>query len=87
MALSADLRERLHRQLEQLSDDQAQALLHYTELLLAHPLAVLKPVVDYDPDHDPAIGLFAGSPDLSEQVKTILQDEIQRESGWTQKKS
>jgi hypothetical protein len=38
-------------------------------------------------EEDPLIGLFSGSPDLSTQAKTILQQDITPESGFTWKQS
>jgi len=34
---------------------------------------------------DPIIGLYSGSPDLSERSEDILETEIQPQSGWTWK--
>jgi len=34
---------------------------------------------------DPTIGLYSGSPDLSERSEDILETEIQPQSGWTWK--
>ena len=38
-----------------------------------------------DRQTDPLIGLFSGSPDLSIQSETILEQEITPQSGWTWK--
>ncbi|MBW4695134.1 MAG: hypothetical protein KME27_25570 [Lyngbya sp. HA4199-MV5] len=39
------------------------------------------------PQPDPLIGLFSGSPQLSEQSEAILQSEITANTGWTWKQS
>jgi len=36
-------------------------------------------------EDDPIIGLYSGSPDLSERSEDILETEIQPQSGWTWK--
>jgi hypothetical protein len=36
-------------------------------------------------EHDPLIGLFAGSPDLATKSEGILQQGITEQSGWTWK--
>lgn len=38
-----------------------------------------------DRQTDSLIGLFSGSPDLSTQAETILEQEITPQSGWTWK--
>jgi hypothetical protein len=38
-----------------------------------------------DRQTDPLIGLFSGSPELSTQSETILEQEITPQSGWTWK--
>jgi hypothetical protein len=36
-------------------------------------------------EDDPIVGIYAGSPNLSEQSEDILEADIQTESGWTWK--
>lgn len=36
-----------------------------------------------DVDDDPIVGLYAGSPDLSNNAENILAAEVQPQSGWT----
>jgi hypothetical protein len=38
-----------------------------------------------NPEPDPLIGLFAGSPDLATKSEEILQQDITEQSGWTWK--
>jgi hypothetical protein len=38
-----------------------------------------------DPNTDPLIGLFAGSPDLAANAEAILEREINPTSGWSWK--
>lgn len=74
------VREQLIERLDQLSDEQLDALLNYTDTLLSHSAPSA-----YDPENDPIIGLFSGSPDLSRRSKEILRTELSTKSGWTQK--
>jgi hypothetical protein len=75
------VREQLHRTIETLSDDQAEAVLAYAEALMSDSLPP-----DYDEANDPSIGFIWGPTDLANRAKDILRDEITATSGWTQKK-
>ena len=42
---------------------------------------------EYDEALDPAIALLYGPTDLGEKHESILRDEIEPDSGWTQKET
>jgi hypothetical protein len=88
-----DLREQLKAKVDELSDDEAAAVLRYIQSMtpadIAHYIEVMNShelPEDYDFENDPSVGMLSGPTDLSENVKQILRDEITARSGWTQKK-
>lgn len=75
------IRERLISRILELTDEQAEDVLRYTNDIQPAELPA-----DYDEDHDPSIGILTGPTDLASRAKQILRDEITPHSGWTQKK-
>ena len=53
------------------ANKQKSTLQHYTEVIESLTLPD-----DYDPDNDPSIGFFSGSPDLATRSKEILRREF-----------
>lgn len=66
-----DVREKLIKRLDKLTDEQVAELLRYVEVMQSLTLPE-----DYDPDHDPAIGFFSGPPALGMRTKEILRAEF-----------
>lgn len=64
-------RERLIRRLFDMTDDQIITLEAYADALGSDQLPS-----DYDPEHDPLVGLLSGPPDLSTRAKQILREEF-----------
>jgi len=75
------VRQQIDAKLDQLSDEELTAILHYIEAMQSTELPA-----DYDEANDPSIGMFSGPTDLARRAKQILRDEITARSGWTQKK-
>lgn len=67
---------------EQLANQDIELILVYQSVSLPD-----EPTEPSPPEEDPLIGLFSGSPDLSTQAKTILEQDIIPESGFTWKQS
>lgn len=77
------MKDRLLSAIEGLSEEQVSELIEHAESMQPETEQG-----DYDPSTDPLIGFLDGdSTDLSIRAKQILRDEIDSESGWTNKNS
>ena len=63
------LREQVVSKLDDLSDEEVVAVLHYIEAIQS----VLLPD-DYDETNDPAIGFFSAEPDFASRTEEILRE-------------
>lgn len=80
--MTISVREQLIHTLDRLTDEQVEALLGVARVMQPENGSE---VDDYDPDLDVAIGLYSGSPDLSERVEDILREDAEKRGGWTLK--
>jgi hypothetical protein len=76
-----DVREKLIKTIDELTDEQVEVLQSYADVLRATELPD-----DYNEENDPSIGFISGPTDIAAHVKQILHEEISQLSGWTQKK-
>jgi hypothetical protein len=76
-----ELRQQVEAKLDELSEQELSAVLHYIEAMQSTSLPD-----DYDEANDPSVGFLSGPTDLARRAKEILRDEITMRSGWTQKK-
>lgn len=58
------IREQLLAELDGMTEDQLRDALEYIQIMKAMQLPA-----HYDPEHDPLVGFFKGSPDLAERSK------------------
>ncbi|MBI1258740.1 MAG: hypothetical protein GC204_14825 [Chloroflexi bacterium] len=61
------VREQVKAKLNQLSDEEVAAVLHYIEAMQTTELPA-----DYDEANDPAIGFFDADPDFASRTEEIL---------------
>lgn len=66
---------------EQLANQEIELILVYQPVDVPDSAVNMAP-----PQEDPLIGLFSGSSDLSTQAKTILEEGISSDSGFTWKR-
>lgn len=76
------LREQLKSKLDTLTDAQITSVWDYTEALLDESQAN-----DRDMEHEPALALFAGTPELAHDTNDMLRSGISLLGGWTQNKT
>jgi hypothetical protein len=69
--VAQDIRKQLITKLDELSERELEALLHYIEVMQTMRLPD-----NYDEDHDPLVGFFSGPTDLAERSKEILWAEF-----------
>jgi len=62
-------REQVISKLEDLSDEEVVAVLHYIEAMASISLPE-----DYNEVRDPAIGFFSAEPDFASRTEEILQE-------------
>ena len=62
-----NVREQVEAKLDQLSDEELTAILHYIEAMKTTDLPA-----DYDEANDPAIGFFEADPDFATRAEEIL---------------
>jgi hypothetical protein len=66
-----ELREKIIGKLDTLTQEQAESVLRYIEVMTTYELPP-----DYDPDKDPIVGMFSASPHLGSKTKEILHGEF-----------
>lgn len=69
--VTGELREKIIGKLDTLTQEQAESVLRYIEVMTTYELPP-----DYDPAKDPAVGFFSGDPDLGSRTKEILHAEF-----------
>jgi cell division protein FtsX len=94
---TTEIRQTIHQKIDQLSEEKLNQVLQFIQQVGQTPvksttdhLADFIGQVDHgnlakNIDQDPLVGLFSGSPDLSEKSEEILEKEINTSSGWTWK--
>jgi hypothetical protein len=69
-----DVREKIASLLDKLDEIQLAELLRHVETFyFVSVMQSKEPLPDYDPEKDPTIGFFSGSPEASSEVKRVAR--------------
>ncbi|MEO8608760.1 MAG: hypothetical protein ABI690_12795 [Chloroflexota bacterium] len=65
--VALSIREQLINKLDELSERELEAVLHYAEIMQTMRLPD-----DYDENRDPSVGFFSAEPDFAQSTEEIL---------------